>query len=167
MSIHDKLKASLRTAVLTAEGKDENLCVKYFKCLKGSSGPPQDYLRLTREGFLNSGSRRRRLDTLTLSRWLRLKVRLHKPSHKNALPQTHCQVKVKLPNESELPHPTFELQGGFGLPPVCTSDPLGRPSYTLCRLTAFQSPSVDEGSDPARGRRCTCRGRRRLLKEFL
>lgn len=102
MSIHYKLKASLRTAVLTAEGKEEeNRCVKYFKCLKGSSGPPQDYLRLTREGFLNSGSRRRRLDTLTLSRWLRLKVRLHKPPHKNTLPQTHCQVKVKLPYESE------------------------------------------------------------------
>lgn len=54
MSFHCKLKASLRTAVLTAEEgeeEEEDLCVKYFKCLKGSSGPPQDYLRLTRDGI--------------------------------------------------------------------------------------------------------------------
>lgn len=77
------------------------------------------------------------LDTLARSSWLCLKVRLHKPSHKNVSPQT--RVTVKLPPESPLPHPTFELEGEFGLPPVCTSDPLGRPFCSLCRVAVLQS----------------------------
>lgn len=95
MSLHYKLKASLRTTVLTAEGEEgeENLCVKYSKCLKGSSGPLQDYLRFTREGFSNSGGRRRLLDTLALSRWLRLKASPHKPARTNILPLTQLSTQ--------------------------------------------------------------------------
>lgn len=166
MSLHYKLKASLRTTVPAAEGEEgeENLCVKYSKCLKGSSGPPQDYLRLTRDGFLNSGGRRRLLDTLATCRWQRLKALPHKTVPWKQ-PSTDSAVKSKVNFCQNLiffssHFLSFEVS-------LDTFHPLGRPSSRLFRQGSVSTTSEDKGLNPTCGRPCTFKERRRLQKEFL